>query len=98
MWAINMLMITWRHYSARSDLHLASIRLLLQRDPNRYSTPFMTEHDRVVESDDFKDGWTMSAYVKINPIRRNCEIKWVELRRIAADEDEEEDVDDEQVG
>jgi hypothetical protein len=78
----------WKNYPARFDLHLASIRIGLERDPYRYSTPFLTENDRVLESDDFHDGFTMTAFVKVHPDRFISEIKWVELRRIEVEDDE----------
>jgi hypothetical protein len=80
----------WRNSSARFDMHLASIRLGLERDPYKYSTPFLTENDRVCESDDFLDGFTMTAFVKIDPERMTAEVKWVELRPIPGDDEEED--------
>lgn len=85
---------TWRNRQARFDMHLASIRLGLERDPYRYSTPFLSENDRVMESDDFRDCYTMTAFVKLDPARHKAEIKWVELREIEVEDGDEDDGDD----
>lgn len=79
----------WRLRRPRFDMHLAAIRLNLERDPYRYSTPFLSQNDRVIESVDYvDDGFIMTAFVKLDPSRLVVEIKWVELRPI---QDEDED-------
>ena len=80
----------WRGRMARFDLHLASIRLALERDPFGYSTPYLSEVDRIIESDDFHDTYTMTAFVKLHPERFEAEIKWVEMREMQAEEDDPE--------
>jgi hypothetical protein len=84
----------WRHRLPRFDMHLASIRLGLERDPYRYSTPFVDENSRVIESEGFFDGYTMTAYVRLDPERLVAEIKWVDLRRLEAEDDEDDDEED----
>jgi hypothetical protein len=77
----------WRLRRARFDMHLAAIRLGLERDPYRLSTPFMSENDRVIESNDYvDDGFIMTAFVQLDPNRFNAEVKWVELRPLPADD------------
>lgn len=83
----------WRNAQPRFDMHLASIRLVLERDPYKYSTPFLSEEDRVIESDDFRDGYTMTAFIKVDPKRMNTEIKWVEMR-VMEDEEQDENRDE----
>ncbi len=84
----------WRQRLPRFDMHLASIRLVLERDPFRYSTPFVTETERVVESNEIRDGYVMTAFVKLRPQRLEAEIMWVDLRILPAEEDEAEDEED----
>ena len=77
----------WRARQAQFDMHLAAIRLGLERDPYRYSTPFLSENDRVIESDDHvDDGFIMTAFVQLNPDTLGAEVKWVELRPLPADD------------
>lgn len=84
----------WRNSLPRFDMHLASIRLGLERDPYRYSTPFLSEQDRVMESDDFRDGHTMTAFIKVHPDRFVVEIKWVDLRELEKTNDDDEKDDE----
>jgi hypothetical protein len=87
---------TWRSRRARFDMHLAAIRLNLERDPFHYSTPFLTDGYRVIESVEYvNDGFIMTAYVRLHPDRFVAEIMWVELRTIPVeDEDEDEEFSD----
>lgn len=78
----------WRLRAPRFDMHLAAIRLGLERDPYRCSTPFASENHRVIESVDYvTDGFVMTAFVLLSPDRWEAEVKWVELRELP-DEDE----------
>jgi hypothetical protein len=81
----------WRQRQARFDMHRAAIRLGLERDPYRYSTPFLSENDRVVESEEYvDDGFVMTAFVQLDPNSLSAVVKWVELRPLTIDDEDDE--------
>jgi hypothetical protein len=83
----------WRLRRARFDMHLAAIRLNLERDPFHYSTPFLSDEYRVIESVEYvNDGFIMTAYVRLDPKRFVAEIMWVELRTIPIEEEHDDNV------
>jgi hypothetical protein len=72
----------------RLEGHLKAIRLSLERDPLRYSTPFVNEARRVIETTDYTEpGFVLTAFVVLyDPFI--AEVKWIEARPLP-----EEDLD-----
>lgn len=81
-----------RASTARLDLHLAAVKLKLERDPFQFSEAFIDDDHRVVETHDYiTDGYAMSAFVVLDLEHLVAEIKWIEISSLPADDDEEED-------
>lgn len=66
--------------SYRLDEHLKAIGLSLERDPLRYSTAFVNEARRTIETIDYTDpGFVLTAFIVLyDPFV--AEVKWIETR------------------
>lgn len=65
----------------RLKLHLDAIELALERDPFQYSQQYGEEHQRVISTDDFHDGFILTAFVTVRQTGGFvATIEWIVMR------------------
>jgi hypothetical protein len=83
---------------SRFDLHFAALKLELERDPFRYSEPYLDELHRAMDTHDFfvhEGGAALSAYVVLDPDQLEAEIQWVEAGPLPKADEEPDETDEE---
>lgn len=75
----------------RMKLHLAALELNLERDPFHNSEAYGEPTHRVMETrDHFDDGFVLSAFIVIDVEHFDVEVKWIDMRPLPDDDDEDD--------